>query len=104
MGIIEDDVKGGFKMLHWRVIREEIFEFFRRFKSIPKDSEENYLLRLLEEAKQDWSVSRSHFNDMTEEEMIDHAIYTMDAAEQRFSYLLKKAKEERVRAEKIQLI
>ena len=91
-------------MLHWRVIREEISEFFRRFKPSSRETEENYLLHLLEEAKQDWSVSRSHFNDMTEEEMIDHAIYTMDAAEQRFSYLIKKAKEEHVRAEKIRLM
>ncbi|HHT48981.1 MAG TPA: DUF2508 family protein [Firmicutes bacterium] len=64
-----------------------------------KQREERYW-RLIEEAKKDWQEARAYFNTVTEPELVDHAIYTLGAAEKRYVYLLKKAREERFFQEK----
>ncbi|HOQ24311.1 MAG TPA: YaaL family protein [Bacillota bacterium] len=55
---------------------------------------ENSLIREVEEARRAWENSLRYFNDVTEAELIDCAIYTIGAAEHRYAYLLKKAKGE----------
>ena len=62
-------------------------------------TEEKYW-RLIEEAKKDWQEARAYFNTVTEPELVDHAIYALGAAEKRYVYLLKKAREERFFREK----
>ena len=64
-----------------------------------KQTEEKYW-RLIEEAKQDWQEARAYFNTVTEPELVDHAIYALGAAEKRYVYLLKKAREEQSFREK----
>ncbi|HHT04952.1 MAG TPA: YaaL family protein [Hydrogenispora sp.] len=59
-----------------------------------KQAEERYW-RLVEDAKKDWQEARAYFNTVTDPELIDHAIYALGAAEKRYVYLLKKAREER---------
>lgn len=90
-------------MLRWRAVIEEAREFFWNLKTQPHTNNDDHLLHLLEEARKDWKLSRAYFDDVTENELIDHAIYTMEAAEQRYAYLLKKAKEEKVYSESIPL-
>ena len=58
-----------------------------------KQAEERYW-RLVEDAKKDWQEARAYFNTVTDPELIDHAIYALGAAEKRYVYLLKKAREE----------
>ena len=67
-----------------------------------KSSEERSW-QLIEEAKRDWLDARAYFNAVTEPELIDHAIYTLGAAEKRYVYLLKKAREARFFQEKLSL-
>ena len=55
---------------------------------------------LIEEAKQDWLAARNYFNAVTDPELIDHAIYMMEAAEKRYVYLLKRAREDGIFQEK----
>jgi len=64
-----------------------------------KQAEEKYW-RLVEEAKKDWQEARAYFNSVTDPELVDHAIYALGAAEKRYVYLLKKAREERFFREK----
>ncbi len=64
-----------------------------------KQTEEKYW-RLIEEAKRDWQEARAYFNTVTEPELVDHAIYALGAAEKRYVYLLKRAREERFFQEK----
>lgn len=59
--------------------------------------------KLIEEAKKEWQEARDYFNTVTEPDLIDHAIYTLGAAEKRYVYLLKKAREERYFQEKLSL-
>ncbi|HEY8391419.1 MAG TPA: DUF2508 family protein [Capillibacterium sp.] len=64
-----------------------------------EQTEENYW-RLIEEARKDWQEARAYFNTVTEPELVDHAIYALGAAEKRYVYLLKKARDERLFREK----
>ncbi|HHU81829.1 MAG TPA: YaaL family protein [Firmicutes bacterium] len=55
---------------------------------------------LIEEAKRDWLAARNYFNAVTDPDLIDHAIYTMEAAEKRYAYLLRRAREDGLFQEK----
>jgi ABC-type nitrate/sulfonate/bicarbonate transport system substrate-binding protein len=65
-----------------------------------KQAKEKYW-GLIDEAKKDWQEARAYFNTVTEPELVDHAIYTLGAAEKRYVYLLKKAREEHYFREKL---
>lgn len=46
----------------------------------------------VDEAKQEWLAALSLFHNVSEEELIDHAIYALNAAERRYFFLLKKSR------------
>ncbi|WP_018248329.1 DUF2508 family protein [Orenia marismortui] len=47
----------------------------------------------IEEAREEWQEARKYFNSVSDPDLIDHAIYLLEAAESRYSYLVKKKKE-----------
>lgn len=49
---------------------------------------------LVEQARQDWRSARERFDQISDPDLIDHAIFDLEAAERRYVYLLKKAREE----------
>ncbi|MGE5557676.1 MAG: YaaL family protein [Bacillota bacterium] len=59
----------------------------------PEDPEKERIFRETEEARREWVHSRAYFNLVTEPELIDHAIYTIEAAEKKYIYLLRQIKE-----------
>ena len=40
----------------------------------------------------EWDHAHAYFNYVTDPDLIDHAVYSMDAAEKKYSYLLRLAK------------
>ena len=50
------------------------------------------LVDLLEQAQAEWRFAKLYFNSVTEPDLIDHAIFYMDATEKKYVYLLKKAR------------
>ncbi|MHB9144047.1 MAG: DUF2508 family protein [Symbiobacteriia bacterium] len=52
---------------------------------------------LVEQARQDWVAARSYFETVSEPELVDHAIYLIEAAETRYMYLLHKARNQELR-------
>ncbi len=76
----------------------EIFgEFLSRINLRDDDLELSYsdgqaVYEAVEEAKQDWLNARLYFDNVVDPDLVDLAIYTMDAAERRYMYLLKQAK------------
>ncbi len=52
------------------------------------------ITELVEEARQEWQAARAYFETVSEPELVDHAIYLVEAAEKKYMYLLKKAREE----------
>lgn len=49
------------------------------------------LAALIERARLDWLAAQSEFNTVTDPELVDHAIYSIQAAERRYVYLLRLA-------------
>lgn len=59
--------------------------------------EKNFSLReLVELARREWEQAKNLFEEAKEPDLVDHAIYSMEAAERKYMYLLKRAKEEKV--------
>lgn len=54
------------------------------------------IISLIQEAQQDIADSHRFFNLMVEPELIDFAIYRLAAAEKRYRYLLRQARERQV--------
>lgn len=50
----------------------------------------------VDQARREWQAAQLYFQNVGEPELIDQAIHWMTAAERRYVYLLRKAREERV--------
>lgn len=63
-----------------------------KFKTKDKTEEEE-ILESLKEAHKEWRDKEKYFHSVTEPDLIDHAIYELEASKVKYIYLLKKAKE-----------
>ncbi|WP_051280614.1 DUF2508 family protein [Anaerovorax odorimutans] len=63
--------------------------------SYPKTDEEQ-LVYLIDKAYDEWKCAEARFNEATDSDLIDHAIYDMLAAKTHYTYLLRAAKEKSV--------
>jgi len=52
-------------------------------------------------AKDEWYAAQSYFENVSEPELVDYAIYKLEAAKQKYLYLLKLAKKEGLRDNRI---
>lgn len=57
----------------------------------PKEKD---FFEMVEEAHQEWDVALSRFNHVTDPDLVDFAIHSMEAAEKKYTFLLKKARQE----------
>lgn len=55
-------------------------------------SEFDKLRTELEAAREEWATAQRHIDYVSEPELIDHAIYYLEAAERKYGYLLREAK------------
>ncbi|HOE57962.1 MAG TPA: YaaL family protein [Bacillota bacterium] len=63
-----------------------------------KENDENKeLLKIIFIAKQEMSDAQSYFDSVTAPELVDHAIYKIEAARSQYIYLLKLAKNKGLR-------
>jgi len=63
-------------------------EEVQKLSSIPS------LLDSVDKARQDWLTAKAYFDNVTDPDLVDHAIYGMDATEKKYVYLLKQARAE----------
>lgn len=49
-------------------------------------------LTLIEQAKKDWHNTAIYFDNVTDPELVDHAILLREAAERKYMYLLRQAR------------
>ena len=47
----------------------------------------------VEQARQEWLAAQSYYDSVTDTDLIDHAVYLMQAAEKKYIYLLKQARQ-----------
>ncbi|WP_203530658.1 YaaL family protein [Thermaerobacter sp. PB12/4term] len=50
-------------------------------------------MRAVEEARRDWEQARLYFECVTDRDLVDQAIHLVLAAEKRYAYLLKQARQ-----------
>ncbi|HHW98124.1 MAG TPA: DUF2508 family protein [Firmicutes bacterium] len=62
------------------------------------ESSDSDMVALIEQAKQEWKQANNYFNNVSDPELVDHAILLREAAERRYMYLLKQAKLAKARA------
>ncbi len=55
------------------------------------------LLESIEQAHKEWQMASGFFEHVTDPDLIDMAIYSMDAAEKKYVYLLKIARKKGLR-------
>lgn len=47
----------------------------------------------IEKARAEWIAARTYFDNVTDPDLIDHAIFAIEAAERKYMYLLRHAEE-----------
>lgn len=57
-----------------------------------KDADLEDLRIAIDIAYKEWTDAERYFNNVTDPDLVDHAIYSLRAAEQKYSYFLKKAR------------
>lgn len=48
----------------------------------------------VEQARREWLAAQRYYNSVSDSDLVDHAVYLMQAAEKKYIYLLKKARSE----------
>jgi hypothetical protein len=48
---------------------------------------------LIEQARQEWIVAKAYFDNVEDPDLVDYAVYSVEAAERKYMYLMKKAKD-----------
>jgi hypothetical protein len=68
----------------------------RAARTTPEENERLAILKEVRQAQMEWVVAIDRFNWITDPDLIDHAVFAMDAAEKRYTYLLRLAKKMRI--------
>lgn len=62
-----------------------------------KETEQDKFMMMLKEAHADWQNAQKFFDNTTEPDLIDYAIYEMEASKTRYRYLIKQAKKKNIK-------
>lgn len=52
------------------------------------------LLRLVRDARDEWHSAQNYFENVSDPELVDYAVYRIEAARRKYMYLLKLARQE----------
>ncbi|MDI3256730.1 MAG: YaaL family protein [Kyrpidia sp.] len=70
----------------------------RAGREIPGQQEKADLLREIERTRDEWMRALHLLDNVVEPELIDHAIYTIQAAQRKYEYLMRVARSQQVQA------
>lgn len=68
-------------------IKEFVNDYF-----IVDQEDSKILIHEIDLAKRDWLNAHNYFQNVTDPDLIDHAIFMLEAAEAKYAYLLKRAR------------
>ncbi len=92
---IEDFKAMGYKM--WLYLNEELL--LKGMIVAENDShyseKELSIVSQVDRAHREWEQAKAFFNEADDPDLIDHAIYAIEAAERKYIYLLKLAQKEK---------
>lgn len=66
---------------------------YERFMYGQVKSEDEQILENIRMAHEDWKNAEKYFQNVTDPDLVDHAIFRIEAARTRYTYLLKLARE-----------
>ncbi|MBM7615564.1 YaaL family protein [Alkaliphilus hydrothermalis] len=74
-------------------------ELYNRVNDLKEEEvdENQEFVNIINKAHEEWRNAEQLFQNVSDPDLIDHAIYKVEAARSRYVYLLKKAKEEGIR-------
>ena len=74
--------------------KNSFLEYFTNLKAIVnmETSEEDDIFINVKKAQQEFEKAQLYFESVTEPDLVDHAIYNLEAAKTKYYYLLKKAR------------
>lgn len=79
----------------WPAIRAAAAGFNGRQSKSAQHSEDTKIHNEVRSAWREYEAAHAYFNIVTEPDLVDHAVYRLEAARKRYVYFLKKAKEDR---------
>jgi len=74
-------------------IQSRVNEFYDEERPV-----EDELVGIVKKAHDEWREAERLFQNVSDPDLVDHAIYRVEAARARYIYLVKKAKEEGIKA------
>lgn len=66
---------------------------------VAEPTEEEKFMEELNKAHQEWQLAQARLDLLSKPELIDHAIFVLEAAEKKYSFFLRQAKEKGIRVE-----
>lgn len=82
--------------------KSNFLSFFTNIKSkvnAQQKLEEEKLIKMIKEAHKEWENSETYFNNATDPDLIDYAIFKVEANRTKFRYLIKQAKEKGIQVQ-----
>lgn len=77
-------------------ILSDVYERVSSINTEEKDENKEFV-NLVNNAQHEWRTAEQFFENVSDPDLIDYAIYKVEAAKSRYRYLLKKAKEEGIK-------
>ena len=68
-------------------------------KSTPKEKDDQKIINSIHHAIEEWYTAQQFFENVSEPELVDYAVYNLEASRKKYIYLLKKAKDMGVKAD-----
>lgn len=56
------------------------------------DDQREEFLKLIRQAREDWIQAQNYFDNVSDPDLIDYAIYELEAARRKYMYFIKQAK------------
>ncbi|WP_425446846.1 YaaL family protein [Dethiothermospora halolimnae] len=76
----------------YETLNNKFKSFFSRNNINEQKDDDKDLLYMLNRAHEDWQDAEDYFNNVTESDLIDYAVFKLEATKKRYSYLLKEAR------------
>ena len=89
--MIKKKIKNPFKVLKSRVIKKSADTEYTNYDK--NDNEDQVLIESIKDAKSEWITADSNFQNVIESEFIEYYTYKLKAAQIKYEFFLKKAKE-----------
>lgn len=87
-----------------RGFNKNINQFISKLKNnfaLSEVNEDERFLEQLNQAHEEWQNAELYFQSVTEPDLIDYAIYKMEASRTKYVYLLKQARKMGIKAENV---